>query len=135
MSKNEQAAAFLRSVVHNHVGSNIRSYTWKTWCCELSHNSLGDTIRYRSTGFIRPATAQPVKQAIHRAQGAADGSTGDRRESWVEVLPTSSRFDGTLADGSEDAVDGEFRTIMLSRGRRSYFPVKWDGRYIHQREP
>jgi hypothetical protein len=139
MSKNEQAAAFLRSVVHNHVGSNIRSYSWKTWCCEVSHNSLGG-IRYLS-----PVEGKVVDQNddFLLVKAGPKEFVVVLKELLTEVPAIGAkvglkfyelrRFDGTLADGSEDAVEGGFRSIMLT-GAQSYFPVKWDGRYIHQRE-
>jgi hypothetical protein len=39
------------------------------------------------------------------------------------------RFDGTLADGSEDAAGEGVKTITLT-GTQTMFPVNWEGRYL-----
>jgi len=132
MNFNEQAKAWLRTVIHNHVGSNIRSYQWTTWTGEVTHNMLGG-IRYLS-----PQEGKVVDENEHFLlvkTGPKDFNI--TLKSLLTELPAIGakvrlqfyqlrRFDGTLADGSEDpAVNG--LTTMSLTGVETHFPVRWDG--------
>lgn len=135
MSLKQTAEIWLKSVVSNHVGKNIRRYSWATYLGEVRHNSLGgityllpregkvvdinDQFTLVKTGAteFRVISNELLSQAVN---------VGDKIGLSFYKL---KRFDGTAADGSEDPSDGGVRSIMLT-GASTKFPVKWEDRYL-----
>lgn len=135
MSLQEAAREWVKNVVGNHVGNNIRRYSWSTYLGELRHNMLGavsylqpieGTVVDASQQFTLVKTSANKFCVILSALLSVPVEIGSK----IAVhLYNLRRFDGTLADGSEDAsVDG-CRTMMLT-GCETLFPVKWEERYL-----
>jgi len=131
----QAAKSFMASIVNNHVGKNIRRYTIEVHVNEVRYNALGDigghTAQEGKVVEIGPDFT--VVKRSNNSFGIIDNGllavpvqVGDkiRYQGY-----NKRRFDGTLADGSEDPAEGGARTFMLT-GVKTYFPVKWDGRYL-----
>jgi len=135
MSLDTQAHAFIKSVIHNHVGKNIRQYKWTSWTGEVKHNMLG--------GISSPVPCEGKAVEIGEVFTLVKVTNNSFAIVLNELLsePVSQddkiglsfyklkRFDGTAADGSEDPAVGMSRTFMLT-GVKTLFPVKWEGRYL-----
>lgn len=135
MSMKDQAAAWLRSVVSRHVAANIRRFTWRTYVNEIRHNMLGG-VTYLSPAegkvvdhndqFTLVKTGPKEFDVILTSLLTAPVNIGDKvRIEYHELR----RFDGKLADGSEDVSPDGIRTVILGRVE-TYFPVKWEDRYL-----
>ena len=135
MNLKETARTWLQSILRNHIASNVRNFTWASYFGDTQHNSLGGInylsnqegkvvdandqftlVKTKPTSFVVVLTSllsQPV-------------NIGDKIGMSFYKL---KRFDGTAADGQEDPSDGFSRLIMLT-GAKTFFPVKWEGRYL-----
>lgn len=133
MSLKNLADTFVRTHAPHHLGSNIRRYEWRSYVGETHHNMLG------GISYLRPLEGKVVANddqftlvktgpkefcAILSTLLSAPVSIGDKIGLRFYQL---RRFDGTLADGSDDAAVNGIRRCMLT-GAKSLFPVKWDGR-------
>lgn len=137
MSLAKEAAAWLKSIVSNHLPSTARQYTWKTYVNEVTHNSLGDMR------FLSPTEAKVVDMndefvalkergatfvVIERKLLSQEVAIGDK----IGVsFYKRKRFDGLNPDGSEDPAVGGSRTFMLTGGQ-SRLPAVWEGRSLNQ---
>ncbi|QHE89301.1 hypothetical protein [Hydrogenophaga sp. BPS33] len=135
MNLKEIARAWVKTVVGAHVGKNIRSYKFATYTGDTDHNALG------GVSYLLPAEGRVVEQSedftliktgladfcIVKTQLLSEPvAIGDKVNLQFYQL---RRFDGTAADGSGDARQNGSRTIMLT-GAQTYFPAKWEGRYL-----
>lgn len=131
----DTAIAWVRSVVSQHVGKNIRRYTVATYTGAVQHNSLG------GKSYLLPKEGKVVDQnecftlvktgvtefvVVVTSLLNTPVTIGEKVKLDFYQL---RRFDGTMADGSEDPAVGVSRTIMLT-GAQTIFPVKWEGRYL-----
>jgi len=135
MSLRNIVSAWLRSVIANHLGLNVKSYKFRVYADEPSHNMLG------GVSFLDPA----------------QGKVCETDEAWTlikkkpsefDVIQTNllsepvcpgdtvaityyqlRRFDGSRADGSDDPPVNGMKTFMLT-GAKTLLPVKWQGRYL-----
>lgn len=135
MSIKDQAIAWVRSVAGNHLPHTARNYRVATYLGLTEHNALGGIATLQPTeGKIVDANDvfTLLKESgsrfvvVHNGLLSQPVSVGDKvRMSFYQLR----RFDGSLANGSEDAAVGGIRSIALT-GAKSIFPVKWEGRYI-----
>jgi hypothetical protein len=135
MSLKDSARDWLKKVVGNHVGKNIRRYEFATYLGEVRHNSLG------GVGYLQPIEGTVVdasdlftlvKTSTNKFCVILSSLLSAPVDIGVKVsvqFYNLRRFDGTLADGSEDASIDGCRTVMLT-GTETKFPVKWEGRYL-----
>lgn len=135
MSLKDNARDWIKSVIAPHLGKNIRSFKWSTYTGEIGHNQLGGVI------FLQPAEGKvvemddrftliktgPANFTVIVTSLLSDPVTVDDKVSVKFYQPR--RFDGTAADGSEDASQNGSRMIMLT-GVKTLFPAKWEGRYL-----
>ena len=135
MSLKDIARDWVKSVIGNHVGSNIRRYEWTTYVGELRHNMLG------AVAYLLPieGTVVDANEQFTLVKVSANKFCVILTTLLSEPVAIGSkiavkfynlrRFDGSLADGSEDpSIDG-CRTVMLT-GSETLFPVKWEDRYL-----
>lgn len=135
MSLKDVARDWVKSVIDRHVGSNIRRYEWTTYVGELRHNMLG-AVAYLLPieGTVVDANEQftLVKISANKFSVILTALLSERVAVGSKIAVrfyNLRRFDGSLADGSEDpSVDG-CRTVMLT-GTKTLFPVKWEDRYL-----
>jgi hypothetical protein len=135
MSKRAEAEQWLRSIVRQHIGANIRRFTWATWLAEVRHNALGGVT------YLLPCEGKVVdaNDSFTLVKTGANSfcvvlsellslpvAIGDKVSLKFYKL---RRFDGTAADGSEDPSTDGVRTISLT-GAETLFPVKWEDRYL-----
>lgn len=135
MNLKDTAKTWLQTILRNHLASNARKYTWACYFGDTQHNHLGGInylsnqegkvvdandqftlVKTKPTSFVVVLTSllnQPV-------------NFGDKIGLSFYKL---KRFDGTAADGQEDPSDNGVRHISLT-GAKTYFPVKWEGRYL-----
>lgn len=135
MSLMQQGRDWLRSVVGDHVGKNIRRFTSSTYTGEQRINQLGG-VTYLSPIEGKVVAAGDLFTLVKTGPNAfctiltslLDKSVhiGDKVAARFYNL---RRFDGSLADGSEDAAHEGCRSFALT-GAATLFPVKWDGRYL-----
>lgn len=135
MTLKQQSADWVRSVVPKHAAKNARRYIWTTYVAEVSHDAFGGIT------YLSPQEGKVVEQSdlftlvktgpssfcvTLTSLLAQPVSIGDRvRLEFYQLR----RFDGSLADGMEDAsVDGS-RTMTLT-GTETRFPVTWPKRYL-----
>ncbi len=135
MNLRTESEQWLRTVVRQHVGSNIRRFTWTAYVGEVRHNMLGG-ITYLSPcegkvvdaneRFTLVKTSPNTFCVVLTELLTHAVAIGDRIELTFYKL---RRFDGTAADGSDDAAVGGARTISLT-GAETLFPVRWEDRYL-----
>lgn len=131
----QQAKEWIRQHAPIHLGKNIRTVKWTTWTGEVKHNSLGG-VNYLTPKEGKVVEIDDLFTAIKVGTNDfcivlsslmdAAVSVGDKVALNFYQL---RRFDGSLADGSEDESKNGCRTIALT-GARTIFPVKWKGRYL-----
>ncbi|MDP3522280.1 MAG: hypothetical protein Q8S02_16840 [Hydrogenophaga sp.] len=133
MSQKEIARAHFRNVLTKLEVS--RRVSFKIYVQEPQVNSLG------GINFYSPIEGKVVDQSdgfttIKVSMSEYTVVQTDLLSQPVEVESKVAlsfyklhRFDGSAADGSEDAAIGGCRTISLT-GAKTYFPVKWEGRYV-----
>jgi len=135
MHTNEEAKAWLRTIVGNHVGANIRRYTFTTYTGGLKHNALGGVSYLPPTEGKVVEVTDPwvlVKTApnnfciVLASLLDTPVAVGDKVALQFYNL---RRFDGTLADGSQDRSPDGICSFSLT-GTQTLFPVKWEGRYL-----
>lgn len=135
MSLKDIARDWVKNVISNHVGKNIRRYEWTTYVGELRHNMLG------AVAYLLPieGTVVDANEQFTLVKISANKFSVILTTLLSEPVAIGSkiavkfynlrRFDGSLADGSEDpSIDG-CRTVMLT-GSETLFPVKWEDRYL-----
>ncbi len=135
MSLQETAREWVKNVVGNHVGNNIRRYSWSTYLGELRHNMLG------AVSYLQPieGTVVDASDQFTLVKTSANKFCVILNALLSEPVVIGSkigvkfynlrRFDGSLADGGEDpSIDG-CRSFMLT-GSETLFPVKWEERYL-----
>lgn len=135
MSLKDSARDWLKNVVGNHVGKNIRRYEFATYLGEVRHNSLG------GVGYLQPIEGTVVDASdlftlVKTSANKFCVILSSLLSAPVDIGAKVSvqfynlrRFNGSLADGSEDPATGGTRTVMLT-GTETKFPVKWEGRYL-----
>lgn len=135
MSLKDSARDWIKTVIGNHVGSNIRRYDWTTYVGELRRNMLG-AVAYH---LPIEGTVVDANEQFTLVKVSANKFTIILSSLLSEPVVVGSkiavkfyqvrRFDGTMADGSDDpSVDG-CRTFTLT-GTETLFPVKWEDRYM-----
>ena len=135
MNLKDQARIWIKTVVGNHLGRNIRTFKFVTYTGETSHNQLG------GVSYLLPAEGKVVEQGEDFTLIKTGPSSFTIVVSKLLSEPVAledkvavsfyklRRFDGTAADGSEDSsVDG-CRTVMIT-GVETRFPANWEGRYL-----
>jgi hypothetical protein len=135
MSLKDKAAAWLKTVVAAQLASNARRYSWSTWTGEVRVNALGGVtyldpqegkVVDASDEFLLVKTSPNNFCVVLKELLTEEPAIGAKvRMEFYQVR----RFDGTKADGSEDAASNGCRSFMLA-GAHSQFPVKWEGRYL-----
>lgn len=142
MCTSTSAAIFASQHLPAHCAKGSRQYKWRTYDGKVSHNMLGG-VRYLS-----PAEGVVVEQKDGWTAIKTGRSDFDLVETQLLSQPVAigdkvaltyyqlRRFDGQLADGSEDPAVNGCRTMMLT-GAKSTFPVRWDAdpeieRYAHE---
>lgn len=135
MSLMQQGQDWLRSVIGNHVGKNIRRYTWTTYVGERRINQLGG-VTYLSPIEGKVVQASELFTLVKTGANAFCIILNSLLSKQVQVgdkvavrFYNLRRFDGTLADGSEDPAHDGARTISLT-GASTQFPVKWKERHL-----
>lgn len=135
MSLKDSARNWLKTVAGKHVGKNSRRYEYTSYLGELRHNSLG------GVGYLQPIEGTVVdasdmftlvKTSANKFCVILNSLLSAPVEIGAKVAVTFynlRRFDGSLADGSEDPATGGTRTVMLT-GIETKFPVNWEGRYL-----
>ena len=122
-------------MVNKHLGSNIRQWQSTTYVGELRHNTYGGvaylpplqgTVVDESEQFtlvkLSPNKFCVILSALLSEPVAIGSKIGVK-------FYQLRRFDGSLADGGEDApVDG-CRSFTLT-GTETLFPVQWEDRYL-----
>ncbi len=135
MSLKDIAREWVRSVAASHLGRNIRRYTFSTYVGEISHNMLGGmnylgpqegTVAEVSEQFTLLKVGSNSFCVILNSLLTRPVNPGDKVR--IEGYQLR-RFDGTLADGSEDPAGDGVKTITLT-GTQTMFPVTWEGRYL-----
>ena len=135
MSLKDSARDWVKSVVNKHLGSNIRQWQSTTYVGELRHNTYGGvaylpplqgTVVDESEQFtlvkLSPNKFCVILSALLSEPVAIGSKIGVK-------FYQLRRFDGSLADGGEDApVDG-CRSFTLT-GTETLFPVQWEDRYL-----
>lgn len=135
MSLKDTARDWVKSVISTHLGSNIRRYEWTTYVGELRHNMLG-AVAYQLPieGTVVDANDQftLVKISANKFSVILSALLSEPVAIGSKIAVkfyNLRRFDGSLADGSEDAsVDG-CRSFTLT-GTETMFPVQWEDRYL-----
>ena len=135
MNLKETALDWVRSVVGRHIASNVRRFNISTYLGIPNTNALG------YTAYLGPQEGKVVEVgeqftlfklsatkflAVLNSLLTEAASVGDKVR--VEGYQLR-RFDGSLADGSEDPVVNGCRTLVLG-GASSLFPAKWPGRFL-----
>lgn len=135
MSLKLEAEQWLRSVAINHVGANICRYTWTSYFGEIRHNALGG-VTYLSPCEGKVVDASNKFTLVKTGANAFCVVLADLLSQPVNVgdkialsFYKLKRFDGSAADGSEDAAVGGCRTISLT-GAETLFPVRWESRHL-----
>lgn len=134
MSLKEQASAWVQSVAAAHLGANVRRYTISSYVGEVRTNMLG------GIGYLRAQEGKVVAitdqfTLVKVSAGKLCVFLNALLSQPVEVGTKARfdgyqlrRFDGTLADGTDDASVGGFHSVAI--GVTSMFPVTWPGRYL-----
>lgn len=135
MSLKDIAREWVRSVAANYLGRNIRRYTFSTYVGEISHNSLGGlnylgpqegTVAEVSDQFtLLKVSANSFCVILNSLLSQPVNAGAKVRIEGYQLR----RFDGSLADGSEDPAGEGVKTITLT-GTQTMFPVNWEGRYL-----
>jgi hypothetical protein len=131
MNLKDSARNWLRTVAPAHVGTNVRSYNFATYVGDVGTNMLG------GISYLSPQEGKVVeicdrftliKTSANRFCVVLNSllnqpvGVGDKiRAAFYELR----RFDGSLADGSDDGGG----SVALT-GAQTRFPVKWAGRYL-----
>lgn len=135
MSLKDIAREWVRSVAANYLGRNIRRYTFSTYVGEISHNSLG------GLNYLRPqeGTVADVSDQFTLLKVSANSFCVILNSLLSQPVNAGAkvriegyqlrRFDGLLADGSEDPASEGVKSITLT-GTQTMFPVNWEGRYL-----
>ena len=129
MSLKDTAKTWLRTVAPAHLGANIRRYTFSTYVGEAATNMLG------GIGYLRPQEGKVVEigdqftlikvsaNSFCIVLNSLLSSPVDVGDKIRAVFYELRRFNGSLADGSEDGGG----SITLT-GTQTRFPVRWEGR-------
>lgn len=137
MTLKEIAKAWTMSVASAHLGSNIRKYAMGFYLGD-AHSS---TNTYGGISFPTPCSGTVVDmndqftlvktkpsefRTIANRLLSTPVQVGDKIAVKFYQL---KRFDGTAADGMDDAAVGRVHSFSLS-GAETKFPVKWADRYL-----
>jgi hypothetical protein len=134
-----EADQFVRAHAPSQCAKNTRRYSWRTWLGHVGVNSLGGrnylrpaqgTIVQASDGLVLVKTGRAEFDVID-AELITGVAVGDK-VGLVYYQPR--RFDGKLADGSEDPAVGGIRSYMLT-GAKTTLPARWEGRDEWARGP
>ena len=135
MSLKDSAHDWVKSVVNQHLGSNIRQWQATTYVGGLRHNMYGGvaylpplqgTVVDESEQFTLLKLSANKFCVILSALLSEPVAIGSKIAVKFYQL---RRFDGSLADGGEDPhVDG-CHTFALT-GAETFFPVQWEDRYL-----
>lgn len=139
MSNKEQASVWLKSRIHNFLGANVRTYRWSHYVGGINENVFGGISELQpvegkivdiADGFVLTKITPSTFNITSESLLSEPVKVGDKVR--LEFY-AKRRFDGLLADGSQDPAVGGSRTILLT-GVDTMFPVTWEGRYIHNQE-
>lgn len=135
MSLQDKAREWIKTVVANHLGKNIRRYHWSTYVGELRHNTLGGVSYLQPIeGTVVDANEQftLVKTGLSNFCIILSALLSEPVAIGAKIAVKFyqlRRFDGSLADGSEDRSINGTRVMALT-GAETIFPVKWEDRYL-----
>ena len=136
MNLKEAAHDWARTLIGRHIGRNTRRYTAATYVGVAGHTMLG------AMAYLGPQEGNVVEV------GEQYSLVKVSPNKFLIVLNTLltqplivsekvrvagyqlRRFDGTLADGMDDAADANGILSCVSSGAQTQFPVKWPGRYL-----
>lgn len=131
----KQAQEFLNLNVLANLPANARRYTWRNYLGEDNHNTLGGvsyltpcagTVVACDNDFTLVKTGRTSFDVISTHLLSTQVNVGDKLAIKYHQL---RRFDGKLADGSEDpAVNGCISYNLT--GAFATFPVTWENRYL-----
>jgi hypothetical protein len=125
--------AWLKERVSNHLGSNIRKYTFRSWLGQPKENMLG------GLSFLNPSEGKVVEiedglvlikeSASKFCTVAKDLLTVPvELDSKVKLTFYDLRgFDGLKSDGSDDPAECGCRSFMLT-GAKTVMPALWEDR-------
>ncbi len=132
----QQAGEFLKQHINGLLAKNIRKYTWKTYTSQPRRSSMLGSVVYLSPSDGNVAVIGDDFTIIKNGPSTftiIDNALLDQSVAVGDKVSTSfyqlRRFDGTLADGSEDASIDGVKSFMLT-GAKTMFPVKWPDRYL-----
>lgn len=133
MSLIQQAKDWIRTVAGDHVGKNIRRYSWRTYVGERQVNTLGG-VNYLTPSEGKVAEANDTFTLVKTSANSFDIILTCLLSKPVQVGDKVAlsfyqlrRFDGTLADGSEDLSKDGCRRFYLT-GAATLFPSRWNDR-------
>lgn len=130
-----KAQEFLNLNVLANLPANARRYTWRNYLGEDNYNTLGGvsylapcegTVVARDNEFTLVKTGRTSFDVISTHLLSTQVNVGDKLAIKYHQL---RRFDGTLADGSEDPAVNGCRSFSLT-GAFATFPVTWENRYL-----
>lgn len=132
--------AWLKSVIRNHIGSNITKYNWRLWIGQPKANMLGGNS-YLSPSSGKVVDISPEFTLVKTKPSAFDVIATALLDREVSIGQTVALqfyqlrdFNGLNSDGSEDPVaPGQFRSMMLT-GAKTLVPVMWNGRHHNRSE-
>ncbi|ABD72062.1 conserved hypothetical protein (plasmid) [Rhodoferax ferrireducens T118] len=125
--------AWIQAHIANHLGSNIRQYTWRTWLGQPKVNSLGglsflqaaegkvvemddDLILVKTSAKEFCIVAKDLLNAPVEVEAKVKLTFYDLRD-----------FDGLKSDGSDDPSTGGCKSFMLT-GAKTLLPAIWEER-------
>ncbi len=136
MNLKDTAREWARTVVGRHIGRNIRRFDLATYVGVAGHNMLG------YMAYLGPQEGNVVEVG---EQFSLVKTSSNKFLAVLNTLLTQPlvvgekvrvagyqlrRFDGTLADGMDDAADASGCRSTVVGGAETQFPVKWPGRYL-----
>lgn len=136
MNLKDTAREWARSVVGRHIGRNIRRYDLTTYVGVAGTNMLG----YRAYLGPQEGNVVEVGEQFSLVKTSSNKFLAVLNTLLTQPLAVGEkvrvegyqlrRFDGTLADGSDDAAGASGCRSVVVGGAETQFPVKWPGRYL-----
>lgn len=124
---------WLKERVSNHLGSNIRKYTFRVWLGQPKENALG------GLSFLSPCEGKVVEIAdgLVLIKESANKFCAVARDLLTVPVELDSKvkltfydlrgFDGLKSDGSDDPAENGCRSFMLT-GSKTLMPALWEDR-------
>lgn len=125
--------AWLKERVSNHLGSNIRQYTFRSWLGQPKENMLG------GLSFLNPSEGKVVEieDGLVLIKESANKFCIVARDLLTVPVELDSKvkltfydlrdFDGSKSDGSEDPAVNGCRSMSLT-GAKTLMPAIWEER-------